>query len=75
MARAAARVAGITFVDLYADYPRFDIDVNAEQQRLLEHDVQRVVEAVREIAGVSAHEMAPEDAELNEDHDAVRAAA
>ncbi len=39
MARAAGRVTGITFVDLYRDYPRFDIDVNAEQRRLLEHDV------------------------------------
>ena len=39
MARAAARVDGITFVDLYADYPRFDIDVDVEQQRLLDHDV------------------------------------
>ena len=39
MARAAGGVEGITFVDLYADYPRFDIDVNVEQRRLLEHDV------------------------------------
>lgn len=39
MARAAERVAGITFVDLYAEYPRFDIDVEREQQRLLDHDV------------------------------------
>ena len=39
MARAAERVNGITFVDLYADYPRFDINVNIEQQRLLDHDV------------------------------------
>ena len=39
MARAAARVDGITYVDLYRDYPRFDIDVNIEQGRLLEHDV------------------------------------
>lgn len=39
MARAAARIGGITFVDLYADYPRFDIDINIEQQRLLDHDV------------------------------------
>ena len=39
MARAAGAVEGVTFVDLYRDYPRFDIDVNAEQQRLLEHDV------------------------------------
>ncbi len=39
MARTAARIDGISFVDLYADYPRFDIDVNVEQQRLLDHDV------------------------------------
>jgi glutathione-regulated potassium-efflux system ancillary protein KefG len=39
MARAAARVQDITFVDLYAEYPRFDIDVAVEQQRLLDHDV------------------------------------
>ncbi len=39
MARAASGVEGITFVDLYRDYPRFDIDVNIEQKRLLEHDV------------------------------------
>jgi putative NADPH-quinone reductase len=39
MARVAEGVGGITFVDLYRDYPRFDIDVNLEQQRLLEHDV------------------------------------
>lgn len=39
MARAAAGVEGITFVDLYFDYPRFDIDVDIEQQRLLDHDV------------------------------------
>ena len=39
MADAARDVAGITFVDLYSDYPRADIDVNTEQQRLLQHDV------------------------------------
>lgn len=39
MARAAAGIDGITFVDLYGEYPRFDIDVNTEQRRLLEHDV------------------------------------
>jgi putative NADPH-quinone reductase len=36
---AAAEVAGITLVDLYAEYPRFEIDIDREQQRLLEHDV------------------------------------
>ncbi|MEM7404815.1 MAG: NAD(P)H-dependent oxidoreductase [Pseudomonadota bacterium] len=39
MAEAAREVAGITFVDLYRDYPRFDIDVNIEQRRLVDHDV------------------------------------
>ncbi len=39
MAKTAEAVEGITFVDLYRDYPRFDIDVNVEQQRLLDHDV------------------------------------
>lgn len=39
MARAARNLEGITFVDLYSDYPRFDINVNIEQQRLLDHDV------------------------------------
>ena len=37
--RVASQVDGITFVDLYRDYPRFDIDVDIEQQRLLDHDV------------------------------------
>ena len=36
---AAAAVDGVTYVDLYRDYPRFDIDVNVEQKRLLDHDV------------------------------------
>jgi putative NADPH-quinone reductase len=39
MAQAAAGIDGITFVDLYREYPRFDINVNIEQQRLLAHDV------------------------------------
>ena len=39
MARAAASIGGITFVDLYADYPRFDINIDVEQRRLLDHDV------------------------------------
>lgn len=30
---------GVTFVDLYATYPRFEIDVAREQQLLTEHDV------------------------------------
>ena len=36
---AAQTVADITFVDLYAEYPRFNIDIDKEQQRLVEHDV------------------------------------
>jgi putative NADPH-quinone reductase len=39
MASVAQAIDGISCVDLYHDYPRFDIDVNVEQQRLLEHDV------------------------------------
>lgn len=39
MALAARAVDGISFVDLYPDYPRHDIDVVREQQRLLNHDV------------------------------------
>ena len=39
MAKAAAEVDGITVVDLYREYPRFYIDANLEQQRLLDHDV------------------------------------
>lgn len=39
MAEQARTVAGLSFVDLYAEYPRFDIDVDIEQRRLVEHDV------------------------------------
>ena len=39
LAGVALRVEGITFVDLYAEYPRFGIDIDREQQRLLDHDV------------------------------------
>ncbi len=39
MSKVAAGLHGITYVDLYAEYPRFDIDVALEQQRLLDHDV------------------------------------
>jgi putative NADPH-quinone reductase len=38
MLDAARRVERITVVDLYAEYPRFEIDVEREQRRLLEHD-------------------------------------
>lgn len=30
---------GVTIVDLYAEYPTFQIDIEKEQQRLLEHDI------------------------------------
>lgn len=39
MIRRARAVTDITLVDLYAEYPRFDIQIDREQQRLLEHDV------------------------------------
>ncbi|XAZ19517.1 NAD(P)H-dependent oxidoreductase (plasmid) [Sinorhizobium sp. B11] len=39
MARRAQQLAGVTFVDIYAEYPRFDIDIEREQRRLLDHDV------------------------------------
>lgn len=39
MAKVAGDVDGITFVDLYAEYPRSNIDIDKEQQRLLDHDV------------------------------------
>ncbi|MEL7184655.1 MAG: NAD(P)H-dependent oxidoreductase [Pseudomonadota bacterium] len=39
MADVAARVDGITFIDLYATYPRQNIAVDIEQQRLLDHDI------------------------------------
>lgn len=32
-------MTGTTFVDLYAEYPKFDIDIDAEQARLVAHDV------------------------------------
>jgi len=39
LADAANRLNGVTMVDLYADYPTFEIDVDREQQRLLDHDI------------------------------------
>lgn len=36
---AARAVEDITFVDLYAEYPRHDIDIEAEQERLVGYDV------------------------------------
>lgn len=39
LAQAAAGIEGVTLVDLYAEYPGFNIDVDREQERLLAHDV------------------------------------
>jgi len=39
LARAACKLEGVTLVDLYAEYPDFNIDIDREQQRLLDHDV------------------------------------
>ena len=36
---AAKTVPGISCVDLYAEYPRFDINIDREQERLLAHDI------------------------------------
>lgn len=39
LAEATALVEGVTLVDLYAEYPTFEIDVDREQARLLSHEV------------------------------------
>lgn len=39
MKQVAERVSDVTFADLYAEYPRFDINTEREQQRLRDHDV------------------------------------
>lgn len=39
MARHASSLVGVTFVDLYAEYPRFSVDVDREQRRLVDHDI------------------------------------
>ncbi len=39
MIRAAKKIDGVTLVDLYYEYPNFDIDIDKEQQRLRDHDV------------------------------------
>ena len=39
MVDAARQLNYVTLVDLYAEYPDFQIDIDREQQRLLEHDV------------------------------------
>lgn len=35
----ARRVEGLSVVDLYAEYPRHNIDVDKEQERVQEHDI------------------------------------
>ena len=37
--KAARKIEGVTAVDLYGEYPTFNINIVKEQQRLLEHDV------------------------------------
>lgn len=37
--KAAQEVEGVTAVDLYAEYPTFNINIPKEQKRLLEHDI------------------------------------
>lgn len=39
MVDVLANVEGVTVVDLYAEYADFQIDIDREQQRLVEHDV------------------------------------
>lgn len=39
MWRQTAGIDGVTRVDLYAEYPRFDINIDREQERLRAHDV------------------------------------
>lgn len=36
---AAGQVDGVTAVDLYGEYPLFNINIEKEQRRLIEHDV------------------------------------
>ena len=36
---AASKVEGVTAVDLYGEYPTFNINIAKEQQQLLDHDV------------------------------------
>lgn len=37
--KSAQDIEGITCIDLYADYPKYNINVQKEQQRLLEHHI------------------------------------
>lgn len=36
---AAGEIDGVTPVDLYGEYPSFNINIEREQRRLIEHDV------------------------------------
>lgn len=37
--KTASKVEGVTVIDLYSEYPTFNINIAAEQARLIEHDV------------------------------------
>ncbi|MFT6657753.1 NAD(P)H-dependent oxidoreductase [Maritalea sp.] len=39
LAKVAQATEGVTFVDLYAQYPRFKINIDKEQEQLLAHDI------------------------------------
>lgn len=39
MAKVAEDHPNTTFVDLYQTYPRYEVDIDIEQERLIEHDV------------------------------------
>jgi len=39
MFKLASSLDFVTTVDLYAEYPRFNIDIDKEQQRLISHDI------------------------------------
>lgn len=39
MFELAQKLDFVTCVDLYAEYPRFNINIDVEQQRLLDHDI------------------------------------
>ena len=39
LVKEVSNMEGVTFVDLYREYPRMEIDVDREQRRLEDHDV------------------------------------
>ncbi|MEM1128963.1 MAG: NAD(P)H-dependent oxidoreductase [Pseudomonadota bacterium] len=39
MFERARAVEGVTHIDLYAEFPRYHINIDGEQQRLLDHDI------------------------------------